>query len=77
MHGSNPKSANDDQIETELEAALRACPGPRSADPWWSRHRHHVLMRFGAMTDGDGEVLWPAAAEYARHQEDFERAFSC
>lgn len=69
-----PEAANDDEPRTALEAALMACPGPSSGDPWWHRRRHLVMMEYGSMTDGSGRPTWPAAAEYVRHQMEADRA---
>lgn len=68
-----PKPANDDEVKTELEAALDACPGPMSSDPWWQRRRHLTMMEYGAMRTADGHPVWPQAAEYVRHQNEIDR----
>lgn len=71
--GELPDHANDNVRETELERAIRECPGPGSSDPWWQRRRHLVMMDYGRRTDPQEVPLWPQAAEYVRHQETFDR----
>jgi len=65
--------ANDNAVQTKLEQAIGECPGPTSGDPWWQRRRHLTMMEYGAMRAIDGRPLWPAAAEYLRHQNDMDR----
>lgn len=68
-----PVAANDDLAETELEAALNACPGPGSGMPWWQHRRHLVMMDYGRRRDQNGNPTWPQAAEYVRHQDNIDQ----
>ncbi len=74
MESLDARAANDDEANTTLVMALAACPGPSSGDPWWSHRRHLVMMEYGSLVDADGLPLWPAAAEYVRHQREVDDA---
>jgi hypothetical protein len=74
MRTAPSEAANDDEVETALESALRACGGPRSGDSRWRERRHRVMMEYGALTRPDGTAAWPQAAEYVRHQIEMGRA---
>jgi hypothetical protein len=65
--------ANDNAVRTDLERAIGECPGPMSGDPWWQRRRHLTMMEYGTMRAADGRPIWPAAAEYVRHQNEMDR----